>query len=148
MCPSSQRVIQPEDFVSTTRATGTFEVQLKPLGAYNTDDPTLARMSIDKQFHGDLEATSKGEMLSAGTAFKDSAGYVAIERVTGSLNGRKGSFVFQHSATMTRGVPKLSVVVTPDSGTEDLAGLTGTFMILIDKGKHSYEFDYSLPASD
>jgi hypothetical protein len=127
-------------------AIGTFEVQLKPLPAYNTDDPMLARMSIDKQFHGHLEATSKGEMLSAGTSVKNSAGYVAIERVTGTLDGRAGTFVFQHSATMTRGEPSLSISVVPDSGTGDLSGIAGTFAIAIDGGKHSYDFDYTLPA--
>ena len=134
--------------MKATRATGTFDVQLKPIEAYNTDDPMLGRMSVDKQFHGDLDGTSKGEMLSAGTSVKGSAGYVAMERVTGSLNGRRGSFIFQHSATMTRGVPSLSVTVVPDSATGDLVGLTGTFMIIIDGGKHSYEFDYMLPAAD
>lgn len=129
----------------TTRATGTFEVQLKPLAPYNTDDPMIARMSIDKQLRGGLDAVSKGEMLSAGTSVRTSAGYVAIERVTGSLDGRSGSFVFQHSATMNRGVPALSVTVVPDSGTDALAGLVGTFMILIENGKHSYQFDYALP---
>jgi uncharacterized protein DUF3224 len=129
----------------TARATGTFDVQLAPLTRYNNDDPTLARMSIDKQFHGDLEAISKGEMLSAGTAVKGSAGYVAIERVTGSLAGRAGSFVFLHSATLSRGVAQLSVTVVPDSGTGDLTGLSGTFNINIVAGEHSYEFDYTLP---
>ena len=101
-------------------------------------------MSIDKQFRGDLEATSQGEMLSAGTDIQGSAGYVAIERVTGTLNGRSGGFVLQHNATMTRGAPYLNIVVVPDSGTEDLVGLSGTMQIIIDKGKHSYEFQYSI----
>ncbi|MGI8766717.1 MAG: DUF3224 domain-containing protein [Gemmatimonadaceae bacterium] len=131
--------------MNTIHATGTFEVQLEPLTAYNTDDATLARMSIDKQFQGDLEATSKGEMLSAGTSVKGSAGYVAIERVTGALNGRRGTFVFQHSGTMTRGAPMLNVSVVPDSGTGELTGLMGTLVINIADGKHSYEFDYTLP---
>jgi hypothetical protein len=130
-----------------THATGTFDVQIKPLQAYNTDDPMLARMSIDKQFHGDLEATGKGEMLSAGTNTKNSAGYVAIERVSGTLDGRSGTFVFQHNATMTRGTPSLAISVVPDSGTGDLTGLAGTCAIIIDAGKHSYEFEYTLPAS-
>ena len=103
------------------------------------------RMSIDKQFHGDLEGTSAGEMLSAGTVTKGSAGYVAIERVGGTLAGREGTFVLQHSATMNRGVPSLSITVVPDSGTGDLAGLAGTMMIIIEDGKHSYEFEYTLP---
>lgn len=133
--------------MSTDHAVGTFEVQLKMLGSYSSDDPTLARMSIDKKFHGDLEGTSRGEMLSAGTAIKDSAGYVAIERVKGTLAGRSGSFVLQHSATMTRGVPSLTVTVVPDSGTGGLAGLKGALKIIIDSDSHAYEFDYELPAA-
>ena len=102
-------------------------------------------MSIDKQFHGDLEATSKGEMMTAATAVKGSAGYVAMEQVTGKLNGRSGSFILQHSATMNRGVPQLSITVVPDSGTDQLVGLTGTMNIIITDGKHSYDFEYTLP---
>jgi hypothetical protein len=131
----------------TTRATGTFDVKLAPLTAYDTTTgTTMGRMSIDKQFHGDLEATSKGEMLIGGTAIKNSAGYVAIERVTGTLAGRKGTFILQHNATMNRGAPQLNIIVVPDSGTDGLTGLTGTMNIIIADGKHSYEFDYTLPA--
>jgi hypothetical protein len=101
-------------------------------------------MSLDKQFHGDLEATSKGEMLSAGTAVKGSAGYVAMEHVSGTLHGKSGTFVLQHSGTMARGTPQLSVTVVPDSGTGQLAGLAGTMTINIAGGKHSYEFEYTL----
>jgi hypothetical protein len=101
-------------------------------------------MTIDKQFHGDLEATSKGEMLAAGTAVKGSAGYVAMEKVTGTLKGRTGTFVLQHTGTMNRGEPQLSVTVVPDSGTGQLAGLTGKMAINIADGKHSYEFEYTL----
>ena len=127
-------------------ARGPFEVTLSPQPlSYKTEDAMLARMSIDKQFHGDLEGTSAGEMLSAGTVTKGSAGYVAIERVSGTLAGRKGTFVLQHSATMNRGVPSLSITVVPDSGTGELAGLSGTMMIVIEDGKHSYDFDYTLP---
>ena len=127
-------------------ARGTFEVKLSPQPlSYKTDDAMLARMSLDKQFHGDLEGTSAGEMLSAGTVTKGSASYVAIERVSGTLAGREGTFVLQHSATMNRGVPSLSITVVPDSGTGDLAGLTGTMMIVIEDGKHFYEFEYTLP---
>lgn len=126
------------------KAVGPFHVKINPLPAYNSSaDAKLARMSIDKQFHGDLEASSRGEMLSAGTDIKGSAGYVAIEHVTGTLDGRSGGFVLQHSATMTRGVPYLNIVVVPDSGTGELAGLAGTMNIVIDKGKHSYEFQYN-----
>jgi hypothetical protein len=128
------------------KAKGTFEVKIAALPHYNTsEDAKLARMSIDKQFQGDLVGTSQGEMLSAGTAIKGSAGYVAIERVIGKLNGRSGSFALQHNATMTRGAPYLNIVVVPDSGTEGLAGLRGTMHIVIDKGNHSYEFEYDFP---
>jgi len=102
-------------------------------------------MSIDKQFHGDLEATSKGEMLSAMTDTKGSAGYVAIERVTGKLQGRSGSFVLQHTGTMTRGEPQLTITVVPDSGSGQLVGLTGKMTIKITDGKHFYDFEYTLP---
>ena len=129
----------------TTRATGTFDVKLNPLDAYDkADDSPMRRMSIDKQFHGDLEATSRGEMLSAGTAVKTSAGYVAIERVSGSLNGRKGTFVLQHNGIMNRGTPQLTVTVVPDSGTGELVGLFGKMTIIIEGGKHSYELEYSI----
>lgn len=126
---------------TTTYATGTFEVKLTPQAA---GDPALGRLSIDKQFHGDLEGQSRGEMLSAGTSVKGSAGYVAIERVEGTLHGRSGAFILQHSGTMTRGEPQLSVTVVPDSGTGDLTGLTGQMIIHIEAGKHSYEFEYAL----
>jgi hypothetical protein len=132
----------------TTHAKGTFEVKLNPQtpdGKF--EDATMGRMTIDKQFHGDLEATSKGQMLSAMTEVKGSAGYVAMERVTGTLNGRSGSFILQHSATMTRGVPQLSVTVVPDSGTGQLVGLTGKMEIVINAGKHSYDFGYALPTA-
>jgi Protein of unknown function (DUF3224) len=105
----------------------------------------LGRMSIDKQFHGELDATSKGEMLTGMTPTKGSAGYVAMERVTGTLKGRNGTFILQHSGTMNRGVPTLSVTVVPDSGTGELAGLTGSMNIIITEGKHSYDFTYTLP---
>jgi hypothetical protein len=125
-----------------THATGPFEVKLAP---QPTDAPTLGRLSIDKQFHGDLEAASKGEMLSATTETKGSAGYVAMERVSGVLHGRKGTFVLQHSGTMNRGAATLSVTVVPDSGTDQLVGLSGKMAIKVEGGKHSYEFEYTLP---
>ena len=129
----------------TTRASGTFDVKLLPLStAFTGDDAPLARMSIDKQFHGDLEATSKGEMLSASSPKSGSAGYVAIEKVTGTLHGREGSFTLQHSATMNRGVPSLSVIVIPDSGTRALTGISGSLNIIIENKQHSYELDYTL----
>jgi hypothetical protein len=129
-----------------THARGTFEVKLNPQPPEDkVGDPTVGRMSIEKQFHGDLEATSKGQMLTAMTDIKGSAGYVAIERVGGTLHGRTGSFALQHSGTMTRGTPQLSVTVVPDSGTGQLVGLAGTMDIKITDGKHFYEFDYTLP---
>jgi Protein of unknown function (DUF3224) len=132
--------------LSMEKATGTFNVKIGSLAPYNTsEDAKLGRMSIDKQFDGDLVATSQGEMLTAGTVTQGSAGYVAIERVTGILNGRSGGFALQHNATMTRGAPYLNIVVTPDSGTGELAGISGTMRIIIDKGNHSYEFEYSFP---
>jgi len=128
-----------------SRATGPFEVSLKALPG--DDDPgsaMLGRMSIDKQFHGDLEGTSKGQMLTGGTPIKNSAGYVAIERVTGTLKGRKGSFILQHTGTMNRGAPSLTITIVPDSGTEQLEGLRGTMTIKIEGGKHAYELNYTL----
>jgi Protein of unknown function (DUF3224) len=131
----------PKEKAVPTHATGAFEVKLVPQPAGN--DP-LGRMTIDKQFHGDLEATSKGQMLSFGSPVKGSAGYVAMEQVTGKLNGLVGTFVLQHTGTMNRGAPELSVTVVPDSGTGELAGLTGKMNIIITEGKHSYEFDYAI----
>lgn len=131
-----------KDAPMTTRASGTFEVKLTPQG--DDKDATPGRMSIDKQFHGDLEGVSKGEMLTAMTSVKGSAGYVAIERVSGTLHGRTGTFVLQHTATMTRGAQQLSIAVVPDSGTGQLAGLAGRMAITIADGKHSYDFEYTL----
>jgi hypothetical protein len=130
-----------------TRANGPFTVKLNP---QKPDSPeaeaaNLGRLSIDKTFDGDLDATSKGEMLAAGGEVKGSAGYVALERVTGTLHGRSGSFVLQHTATMTRGVPSLSITVVPDSGTGELTGLSGSMAIVVaDGGAHAYEFEYIL----
>ncbi len=131
----------------TFHASGSFDVKLTPQkpDSPETEGAKLGRMAIDKKFQGDLEAVSKGEMLSAMTDVKGSAGYVALERVTGTLGGRSGSFVLQHSGTMTRGEAQLSVTVVPDSGTGQLAGLAGKFSIQIAEGKHSYAFDYTLP---
>ncbi len=124
---------------------GPFDVTLAPQElAFTHERPGLGRMSIDKQFHGDLEATSKGEMLSAMSAVKGSAGYVAVERVTGSLQGKKGSFVLQHSATMDRGAQTMSITVVPDSGTEELEGLQGSLVIEIVDRKHYYTFTYDI----
>ncbi len=132
----------------TKHITGTFDVKLTPQAPENNvGDPTIGRMAIDKRFHGDLDATSKGQMLAAGTDVKGSAGYVAIERVNGTLQGRTGTFALQHSGTMTRGAPTLAISVVPDSGTGHLAGLVGTMMINIVDGRHRYEFEYTLTAA-
>jgi len=125
------------------RVTGSFDVKLAPLAAYHQDDTALGRFSIDKQFHGGLEAISKGEMLSAGGS-AGSGGYVAIERVTGKLNGHSGSFVLQHNATMDSGKPQLNIIVVPGSGSGELTGIAGTMDIIIDKGNHSYVLEYAL----
>ncbi len=101
-------------------------------------------MMIEKRFDGDLKGTSKGQMLTANTSVKGSAGYVAIERVTGSLQGRSGSFTLQHTGTVTRGEPKLTISVVPDSGSGELEGISGNMAIHIDAGKHSYEFQYTI----
>jgi hypothetical protein len=131
----------------TQHASGPFDVKLtsqKP-DSEVAQAANLGRMTIDKQFHGELDATSKGEMIATQTEVKGSAGYVAMERVTGTLKGHKGTFVLQHSATMTRGVPQLSIIVVPDSGTGELKGISGKMNIIIaPDGKHSYEFDYTV----
>lgn len=127
-------------------ARGTFAVEIKPEAEPDTaDGVSLGRMSLDKRFEGDLVATGKGEMLTALTPTKGSAGYVAIERVTGTLGGRSGSFVLQHSGIMDRGAQRLSITVVPGSGTGGLAEISGTFKIDITEGRHFYEFEYSLP---
>lgn len=127
-------------------ASGSFQVKLAPQPATaGIEAAKLGRMSIDKQFSGDLDAHSLGEMLSAGTDVKGSAGYVAIERVTGSLQGKKGSFVLMHTGTMNRGAPELLIQVIPDSGAGELTGISGNMGIQITNGQHFYTFDYSLP---
>ncbi len=127
------------------QASGTFVVKLTPQSTgTDSGEPTIGRMLIDKQFFGDLEASSKGQMLSTMGEVKGSAGYVAIERVTGTLHGLAGSFALQHAGTMNRGTPQLSVTVVPDSGTGELVGLSGKMTIEIEAGKHSYGFEYTL----
>ena len=129
------------------RATGSFEVSLEPLSnAEVSSDALLGRLLLTKKFIGDLAASARGQMLSAGTSTRGSAGYVAIDQVTGTLDGRKGSFLLQHSGSMQRGVPSLSIRVVPDSGTDELAGLTGTLSINVVDGRHFYDFLYSFPA--
>ena len=127
-------------------ARGTFEVKLAPQPpAPGVEAANLGRLSIDKRFHGDLDGSSLGEMLSAGTEVAGSAGYVAIERVSGTLHGRRGSFALMHYGVMDRGAASLTVSVVPDSGTGELVGLTGRLAIRIEQGRHEYEFDYHLP---
>ncbi|MBI2682703.1 MAG: DUF3224 domain-containing protein [Acidobacteriales bacterium] len=127
-------------------ASGSFDVKLTPQPPEGKpEEATHSRMTIDKQFHGDLEGAGKGEMLAAGTAVKGSAGYVALEKVMATLHGRTGTFILQHSGTMDRGAPQLSITVVPDSGTGQLTGLTGRMSIKIEDGKHFYEFEYTLP---
>jgi Protein of unknown function (DUF3224) len=132
----------------TFRAVGVFAVTMNPEPPYDAQEgASIGRVSLKKQFHGDLEASSVGEMIGARSDVKGSAGYVAIERVTGLLQGRSGSFVLQHSGTMTRGKGELSVSVVPDSGTGELQGLSGKMTIEISDGKHSYGFEYALEPS-
>jgi Protein of unknown function (DUF3224) len=138
--PNSQK-----DSAMTQHATGPFEVKVAPLEpAFKFTENPIVRFSLDKQFHGDLEATSQGEILSAGSP-KTSGGYVAIERVSGTLSGRTGTFVLQHNATMTNGAPQMNIIVVPGTGTGQLTGLAGAMAIIIKEGKHSYDFAYTLP---
>jgi Protein of unknown function (DUF3224) len=137
-----------KETLMTAHATGPFDVKITPLDpAFKTEDNSLGRMSIDKIYHGELDATGKGEMLTGATPVKGSAVYVAVERVSGILQGRSGTFLLQHSGLMTQGTPHLSITVVPDSGTGQLVGLTGTMNVIIADGKHSYDFSYSLPAA-
>ena len=129
----------------TDIARGTFEVKLTPQPSdRQPEDAGLGRLWLDKLFHGDLDGASRGQMLTAMTDVKGSAGYVAIERVNGALGGRSGSFVLQHTGTMTRGAPSLTITVVPDSGTEQLAGLRGQMTIEIAEGVHSYKLEYAI----
>jgi hypothetical protein len=130
-----------------TIASGTFQVEITPQGETGPTDgnSNLGRMSLDKVFEGDLKGVGKGEMLTAITGTKGSAGYVAMERVTGTLHGRNGSFVLQHSGSMNRGAQQLSIAIVPDSGAAGLAGISGVFKLTIADGQHSYELEYTLP---
>jgi hypothetical protein len=135
-----------KDPVMTRHAEGTFDVKTTPLPADDaTTGASIGRFALDKQIHGDLEGTSKGEMLGAGDPAKGTAGYVAIERITGTLHGHTGSFALQHNGSMNQGTFLLEVTVVPGSGTGELAGISGTMKIIITAGKHSYTFDYTLP---
>lgn len=133
---------------SKQHASGTFEVKMTtPPVDDKTASPAVGRFSLDKQFHGELEGTSLGEMLAISTGVPGSAGYVAMELVKGTLNGRAGTFALQHTGTMNRGEAQLSVTVVPDSGTGELVGLSGKMDIKITDGQHFYEFDYVLAHS-
>ena len=124
-------------------AVGTFDVKMTPqVSGASSGDVSISKMSIEKQFHGAIEGNSKGEMLASMGAVQGSAGYVAMERFTGTLDGRAGSFVLQHNGTLNRGVPALSVNIVPDSGTEQLSGLSGSMKIDVIDGTHHYEFTY------
>ena len=123
-------------------ALGTFTVDVRPVSPAPAEG--VSRYSLHKQIHGDLEATSKGEMLAFMTSVKGSAGYVAMEQVTGALNGRNGTFVLQHTGTMAHGAEQLSITVVPDSATDELKGLAGKMTIIRTNGKHSYDFDYEI----
>jgi len=128
--------------VMTTRASGQFDVKVTPLPADDKSD--FGRLALDKSFRGDLDGVSKGEMLAFGTGESGSGAYVALERVSGTLHGRKGTFVLQHNGSMSGGKAQMTVTVVPDSGTEELSGLAGKMTIHIAEGKHSFDFDYTL----
>ena len=137
----------PKEASMPAHAAGPFDVKVTPQDD-KSDDPLLGRMTLDKQYHGGLDATGKGQMLTAGSAVKGSGAYVAIEKVTGSLQGRTGSFVLQHTGIMTQNTPQLTITVVPDSGTGQLAGIAGKMTIIIAAGgKHSYDLEYTLPQS-
>lgn len=139
---------QEKETLMTNGVSGMFVVKLTPQEQDDkSKNPTLGMMSIDKQYHGDLEAIGKGQMLTAMTTTKGSAGYVAIERVSGALKGRRGTFLIQHNGIMTRGAPQLTITVVPDSGTDELVGLAGRMTINIVDGKHLYDFEYTIVAN-
>jgi hypothetical protein len=129
--------------LATHHVHGTFTVDVKPLSPAPADG--ITRFSINKQLHGGLEGTTRGEMFGAGDFKKGAAGYVAIEQVTGTLDGKQGTFVLQHLATMDANGPHMQVGIVPGSGTGQLQGITGTFTIVVSGGEHSYDLDYTLP---
>jgi Protein of unknown function (DUF3224) len=137
-----------KDSSVTLHATGPFDVKTTAQDD-KSPDPLLGRYALDKQYHGDLEGIGVGQMLTAGTEVKGSGAYVAIEKVTGSLNSRPGSFVLEHMGTMTQNVPQLVITIVPDSGTGGLKGIAGKMTITIAAGgKHSYDLEYTLPKGD
>ena len=131
-----------------TKASGTFDVKIVPQPADDhSDGGALGRMVVDKTYHGDFEGTAVGTMLTGMSPTEKTSGvYVAVERVTGTLAGRKGSFILHHTGVMDRGAQSLRVTVVPDSGTDQLTGIAGTMAIDIRDSKHFYTFDYTLPA--
>jgi len=139
-------LVAQKDPDMTLHATGNFEVKVAPIDpAFKFDENPIGRFSLDKHFHGDLEAASQGEMLSGGNPAKGYGGYVAVERVSGTLHGLTGTFLLMHNGTMQNGDYKMNVIVVPGSGTGQLAGLSGSMQIIIKDGKHSYDFSYILP---
>jgi Protein of unknown function (DUF3224) len=136
---------QQKEGTMSKHVAGSFDVKVIPQKDDGISDPTVARMALDKVYHGDLDATGLGQMLAGMGTLKDSGAYVAIERVTGTLHGKKGSFAVHHVGVMNRGVQSLVITVVPDSGTDELAGITGTMTIEIKDGTHFYTFDYVLP---
>lgn len=147
LLPAPNTKSTAKDALMSLHAEGIFEVKNSQLGPDEALNGTaIGRFSLDKQFHGDLEGSSKGEMLGAGNPATGTAGYVALEQVTGSLNGRSGSFSLQHCGTMVDNKFELVVKVVPGSGTDELSGISGSMIIAIANGKHSWKFDYTLPA--
>jgi hypothetical protein len=144
-CAQSPAAAPTQKAGPVMHARGTFDVKITPQPSDDKSETPLGRMLLDKVFHGDLEATSHGEMLTGGTTVKGSGVYVAVERVEGTLQGRKGTFLLHHTGVMTRGTPELSITVVPDSGTGQLTGISGKLNIQIDQGKHSYDLEYTLP---
>ena len=147
--PAQTQSITPsqKEALVTAHATGPFDVKVTPQDDKSAE-PQLGRFTVDKQYHGDLEGTGKGQMLTAGTDVKGSGAYVAIEKVSGTLKGRTGTFVLQHSGTMSHNTFQLTIAVVPDSGTGQLAGIMGKMNITIAAdGKHSYDFEYTVPAA-
>ena len=131
----------------TNHAHGTFEVKMTPADD-KSEDPNIGRMTGDKQIHGDIEGTGKSQMLYAHGSVKESAAYVAIEKISGTLHGRKGTFILYHAGSMTKDGMEMNIYVVPDSGTGELTGISGKFTIIITDGKHSYDFEYTLPKTE
>jgi hypothetical protein len=134
--------LRAQEKAMTHHVSGTFDVKVTPIADAGDG---LSRYGMEKQYHGAFEGTSKGEMIGGGDYKAGNAGYVAAEILTGTLDGKHGSFGLQHMTTMIGGKPDMKIIVIPGSGTEELAGIAGTFQIIIEQGKHSYDFDYTLP---